>query len=272
MEGVATIEDDTTGVDLERPNAARMYDYLLDGSANFAVDRAAIDEILGLIPNDAHYAQCNRAFLGRAVRYMAVEGGIDQFLDLGSGVPTVGNVHEIAHRHNGAATVAYVDFEPVAVRHARRILGDSEDRVTMNEADIRDPRTVLSAPGVAGLLDFSRPIGLLAVGILPFVPEGEVQRLLASYRAAIAPGSYLAISHISRIGWTEEQMAALMDVMSRTPTPERERTPEQIRALMEGFEVLEPGLVPTPQWRPDQEPSAEDVRQSNCYAAVGYYG
>lgn len=265
------LADQVPEVDAQRPNAARMYDYHLGGSANFAIDRDAIHEVLQHLPEGSHYARANRAFLRRVVRFLNTEQGIDQFLDLGSGIPTVGNVHEIAHRDDPNARVAYVDVEPVAVHHAKHLLGDSETRVTVTRADIRQPRTVLNADGVAGLLDFDRPIGLLAIGVLPFIPEDEEAReVLAAYRAALAPGSYCAISHISRTSWTEEQMNTLMEIMASTPTPERERTPKQIEALLDGYELLEPGAVPTPQWRPDREPDEDDVRWSNCYCAVGY--
>lgn len=258
------------GIDVDRPNTARMYDYLLGGSTNFAVDREAVDALLETIPDNAEYIKGNRAFLARAVRYL-VQAGIDQFLDLGSGVPTVGNVHEIAHQHDPRARVAYVDIEPVAVHHAQRLLGPDERRVTVTLADLRDPEAVLNAPGVSQLLDFSRPVAVLAVGVLPFVTDDEeAKALMATYRDATAAGSYAAISHISRIGWTEEQMAALLSVSEQTPTPECERDAVRIRALLPGYALVEPGLVPTPRWRPDVEPTEQAIQASNCYCAVGY--
>lgn len=256
--------------DINSPNAARMYDYHLGGSANFAVDRQAIDEILEWLPEGSYYAQCNRGFLGRAVRYLVNEAGIDQFLDLGSGVPTVGNVHEIAQKQNSHARVAYVDFEQVAVRHARTLLAkEGAERVTVTEADIRDPEAVWSSPGVAELLDLDRPVAVLAVGVLPFVPDEEVRELMAAYREATVPGSYAVVSHISRISWSEQQMDRLMEIMRRTPTPERERSPDEIGTLLPGYTLVPPGIVPVPRWRPDRAPSDEEIAQSNCYGAVG---
>jgi hypothetical protein len=256
-------------VNLQQPNSARMYDYLLGGSANFAVDRDAADEMQQIFPDSAHYCRCNRSFLGRVVRYL-VQQGISQFLDLGSGIPTVGNVHEIAHERNPDARIAYVDHEPVAVQHARQLLGDEERRVTVNEVDIRDPEAVLNAPGVRELLDFSRPIGLLAVGILPFVLGDEAAAVMAYYRDRLPAGSYAAVSHVSRMSMTEEQIEAVMEIMKRTPTPEQHRTPEEIRALLDGYTLVEPGLVPVPRWRPGHEPTDDEVHRSNCYGAVGY--
>lgn len=272
-EGDTIRELPASGPELQAPNAARMYDYHLGGAANFAVDRHAVDEILEWLPEGSYYAQCNRGFLVRAVRYLVNEAGIDQFLDLGSGVPTVGNVHEIAQKQNPHARVAYVDFEQIAARHARELLSrEGAQRVTVTQADIRDPEVVCSSPGVAELLDFDRPVAVLAVGILPFIPEGQAQSLMAAYREATVPGSYAVVSHISRLSWTDEQMHRLMEIMRRTPTPERERSPDEIATLLPGYTLVPPGLVPVPQWHPDREPSAGEIAQSNCYGAVGQRG
>ncbi|MEB3372173.1 SAM-dependent methyltransferase [Saccharopolyspora mangrovi] len=263
-------EPERTGseVDVDRPNSARMYDYYLGGSTNFAVDREAAEAGLTAMPYARDYAVANRAFLRRAVSYL-VRQGIDQFVDLGSGIPTKGNVHEIAHQHNPQARIAYVDHEPVAVAHARALLGENP-MVSIDEADIRDPEAVLSANGVAKL-DFGRPVAVLAVAILPFVPDqAEATALTATYRDACAPGSYLAVTHISQFAATDEQVAAAEEVMARTPTPVRWRPPEEIAELLDGYELVPPGLVPTPSWHPDQQPSADDIARANAYAAVGH--
>ncbi|PRW64564.1 SAM-dependent methyltransferase [Actinopolyspora mortivallis] len=255
----------------DRPNAARMYDYYLGGSTNFAADREAAEAGAAAMPHARQYARANRAFLQRAVTHLA-ELGMDQFLDLGSGIPTVGNVHEIARGVNPHARVAYVDHDPVAVAHAQRLLGEHPE-VTITLGDIRDPRTVLNAAGVAGLLDFTRPVGLLAVAVLPFVPDQtEAREVLAAYRAACVPGSYLVLSHISALSATRQQVAAAEEVMARTPTPVRWRPPEEIAELLEGVEPVEPGLVPLPRWRPDTPPTQEDVDEANAYGAVGRIG
>jgi hypothetical protein len=205
------------------------------------------------------------------VRYL-IEQGIDQFLDLGSGIPTVGNVHEVAHQLNPAARVAYVDIEPVAVAHARRLLADF-DNVSITQADIREPATVLAEPGVAELLDLTRPIAVLAVAILPFITDdAEATQVVAGYREACVPGSYLAISHTSALSVTEEQQARGAAVMAKTPTPVKWRTAEEIRPLLAGYTLVEPGLVWTPLWRtgPDGLPAwLPDPAEANAYAAVG---
>jgi hypothetical protein len=262
---------DASRVDVDRPNAARMYDYFLDGDTNLAVDRAAAEEALKVGPWARSYARANRAFLGRAVRYLT-EQGIDQFLDLGSGIPTVGNVHEVAHQLNPAARVAYVDIEPVAVAHARRLLADY-DSVSITQADIRRPETVLAEPGIAELLDFTRPVAVLAVAILPFVTDDtEAAEVVAGYRDACVSGSHLAISHISQLNVTDEQLAHAYEVMARTPTPVKWRTEAEIRPLLDGYTLVEPGLVWTPKWRPDSDVNPAwlpDLAEANAYAAVG---
>lgn len=258
-------------VNSEQPNAARMYDWFLGGSANFAVDRDAARRILEVLPGNTFYIQNNRSFLGRVVRYLTAEAGIDQFLDLGSGVPTVGNVHEIAHRYNQDARTAYVDFEPIAVQHTRNLLGAEEERVTITQADIRDPDAVLSAPGVADLLDFDRPVGILAIGILPFLTDNaEALALLSRYRDAAPAGSYLGVSHIAPLSCSEEALDESLKVLSETPTPERSRNLDDLRAILpEGFSWVSPGIVPTVQWRADRDVTDEEIRASNCYAALG---
>ena len=254
-------------VDVDRPNSARMYDYYLGGSTNFAVDREAAEAGLEAMPHARDYAVANRAFLRRAVNYL-VRQGIDQFIDLGSGIPTVGNVHEIAHQHNPQARIAYVDHEPVAVAHARALLGENP-MVSMDEADIRDPEAVLDSNGVAKI-DFDRPVAVLAVAILPFVPDqAEATALTAAYRDMCVPGSYLAITHISQLAASDEQVVAAEGVMARTPTPVRWRPPEEIAELFDGYELVPPGLVPTPSWHPDREPSADDIARSNAFAGIG---
>lgn len=256
-------------VDTTRPNAARMYDYYLGGSANFEADREAAEAGLSAMPFAREYAKANRAFLGRAVAHL-VRSGIDQFLDLGSGVPTVGNVHEIARAHHSTARVAYVDHEPVAVSHARRLLADL-DGVTVTQADIRDPKAVLTAPGVGGLLDFDRPVAVLAVAILPFVPDqAEALALVDDYREACAVGSSLAVSHISGLAATPEQVADAEEVMARTPTPVRWRPRAEIEELFAGYEIVDPGLVPAPMWRPERLVTEQSAATANAYAGVGF--
>ncbi len=253
------------GIDFDRANAARMYDYMLGGAHNFAIDRDQVAQAVAGYPGLVALARANRAYLDRVVRW-CVEQGIEQFLDLGSGVPTVGNVHEIAHRLNPAVRVAYVDFEPVAVAHAQEIVA-ALDTVTATRADLRVPRSVLDAPGVAGLLDFTRPVALLAVAVLHFVP-GDIAAILGRYRAALVSGSVVAISHGS-VDQDDPELGAHIrgaaDGYQSSATPVTLRSREQLRALLDGLDLVPPGLVDVTRW-PKPHPEIPPV---GFYAAVG---
>ena len=254
--------------DVTHPNVARMYDYLLGGGANFAIDREAADAAVVAWPYIRQGAQIQRAFMRRAVGYLT-EVGVDQFLDLGSGIPTAGNVHQIAHRENPAARIAYVDYEPVAVHAARSMLA-GDHRVSVTQLDIRKPDAVLSAPTVAGLLDFTRPVAVLAIGILHFLQDtDDPVRLLGEYRDACPPGSYLAISQASQVSLSDEQVARFLAAYARSTTPAVWRTKDEIHRFLDGYRLVDPGLVLLPQWRPDIPVSDAEAAESNIYGGVG---
>jgi hypothetical protein len=252
------------GIDFERANAARIYDYILGGSHNFAVDRDQAARTMAAYPDIARSAQANRAFLGSVVRW-CLSHGVDQFLDLGSGVPTVGNVHEIAHAIDPGARVAYVDFEPVAVAHAQEITADLP-RVTVTRADIRDPDSVLDAPGVIDLLDLARPVGLLMVAVLHFVAD-HAAALVARYRDALAPGSVVAMSHNSDDQDDPALAVALRGVaeaMRGSATELTLRDRAELGGFFAGLELVPPGLVDVVDWpEPDRTPPV------GVYGAVG---
>ncbi|GAB2759890.1 SAM-dependent methyltransferase [Salinifilum aidingensis] len=249
-------------VDTATPNVARMYDYYLGGSANFAADRDAAERALAVTPEIGRFARANRSFLHRAVAHLC-EQGIDQFLDLGSGIPTAGNVHEIAHQHDPHARVAYVDHEVIAVTYARRLLAD-DPRVSVTHADVREPEQVLSAPGVAELLDFTRPVAVLAVAILHFVPDADdPSGILRSYRAACAPDSYVALTHAATTTMAEQEVDSGQRVYSNTTTPLIIRDRTEIAALLEDRTPVDPGLVPVNHW-----PTTGDETPANGYAAI----
>ncbi|HEX5495251.1 MAG TPA: SAM-dependent methyltransferase [Mycobacteriales bacterium] len=255
---------------MERPNVARMYDYFLGGSHNFAVDRAAADEAIRSFPSAAAGARTNRSFLRRAVRTLA-EAGVDQFLDLGSGIPTVGNVHEIARTVNPAARVVYVDIEPVAVAQSRAILLDIPHTAVV-AADLRRPDQVLGHPDLRALLDPSRPVAVLMVAVLHFVPDSQnPAAVVAGYRDAVAPGSYLVVSHGSLEGLPEPERTDLrraMAVYDRTPNPVVLRSRQRIGELLTGIDLLEPGLVQLRRWRPTSAPD-ENGECDGGFCAVG---
>jgi hypothetical protein len=252
------------GVDPDVPNAARMYDYYLGGSHNFAADRAAAERVKAAIPYAVDVARANRFFLHRAVRFCIGEG-IDQFLDLGSGIPTVGNVHEIARDLGSPARVAYVDNEPVTVASAAALLAD-DPLATITMADIRDPDAVFDAPGVRDLLDLSRPVALLTVAVLPFVPDRDDPVGLAQrYRARLAPGSIHVLSH-GTADHDPDEVRALADVYRNTANPVTPRTRDEVAEILRGTELVEPGLVDATEWRPE-DTTGEQHR--GLWAAVG---
>jgi SAM-dependent methyltransferase len=255
-------------VDLERPSAARVYDYYLGGLHNFAADREMAARAVADWPELPRIMQANRAFLRRAVRFLAAQG-IDQFLDIGSGIPTVGNVHEVAQAALGQARVVYVDHDPVAVAHARALLAD-DPTTGVVQADVVDVPAVLDDPVTMSLLDFSRPVGLLVVALLHFVPDDRrPDEVLARYRDALAPGSHLAISHASADG-APERADGHQALYRRTATPMTMRSRAEVEALLTGFTLVEPGVVFLPEWRPD-DPAAAGAHPERFtgYAAVG---
>jgi len=238
-------------IDPQIPSSARMYDYVLGGFNNFEVDRKLADWVQETMPEVAQGARDNRAFLRRLVSFLVREAGVDQFLDLGSGIPTAGNVHEIAQRLHPGARVVYVDVDPVAVSASRRLLADNPD-ATAIRANLTDVDAVLADPEVAALLDFTRPIAVLLVSVLHFVPESaNPAAAIARLREAVAPGSYLAISHFTDEG--REGDAQRIVAMSRqTPTTTTPRSRAQIGALFDRFTLLAPGVVDVSQWRPEE--------------------
>lgn len=243
-----------SNLDLDRPSAARVYDYYLGGFHNFAVDREMAREAMRLWPELPQIMQANRAFLRRAVRFAAREG-VRQFLDIGSGIPTVGNSHEVAREADPSARVVYVDVDPVAVAHSRAILaGDADTGVV--QADLRDPDRVVNDAAVRELIDFDQPIGLLLVAVLHFVPdEDEPQAVIGRLREVIAPGSLLVISHASQDG-QPDLADSHQRLYARTPTPMTMRSQRQIQDFFDGFEIVEPGVVPMQDWHPESSPEA----------------
>jgi hypothetical protein len=254
-------------IDLDRPNAARIYDYFLGGACNFEHDREFADQFLKIMPEAEPAARRNRAFLRRAVRF-CVEQGIRQFLDIGSGIPTVGNVHEIAQGMVPGCRILYVDNESVAVAHAELMLEDNV-RTAVLQADLCDPDTVLGSQSVQRLLDFDEPLALLMVAVLHFVPDSADPRsAIVRYLSAVAPGSYFVLSHGTNdgLGATPDDAD---DSYQRTTTPGVARTRAEILDLMAGTELVEPGIVWTPQWRPDSPDDVDDhPERSLVWAAV----
>jgi hypothetical protein len=232
----------------DRPSPARMYDYVLGGSHNFLVDRDAADAAISTFPLLAEGMRENRAFLARVVRHLA-EAGIDQFLDLGSGIPTAGNVHEIAREANPDARVVYVDTEPVAVMHSLALLQD-DPHATAVRADLRRPAEVLADPAVRALLDFDRPVAVLIIGTMHVIRDiDHPAGIVAAYRDALAPGSYLALTNGTAEGQDPVQTEAARRAFVRSPTPLQLRDRTEVAAMLVGLELVEPGLVAIHEWR-----------------------
>ncbi|WP_206793415.1 SAM-dependent methyltransferase [Amycolatopsis sp. MtRt-6] len=246
---MTTDEHASRGIDFDRPNAARVYDYLIGGKLNYAIDREFAERILEVRPEARELALLNRKWLRRAVRFGA-EQGIRQFLDIGSGMPTVGHVHEIAQSIDPASRVVYVDNEPIAVAHSEIVLEDN-DNAAMVQADAELPADVLEHPTTERLLDFTEPVMLIMAAFIHFVPDARHPAgLVAAYRDALAPGSYLALSSGTFEGQGEEVRRAA-ELYRKSGTDVVARSRAELRALVDGFEILPPGIVFTPEWRPD---------------------
>jgi hypothetical protein len=238
-----------TPVEPDQASPARVYDWLLGGSHNFAVDRQVARQIVKIAPQVPDIARANRHFLRRAVRAVAA-AGVDQFLDLGSGIPTAGNVHEVAREVRPGARVVYVDLDPVAIEYSRAILGDDPNSCVLR-ADLLDYRRILRDPALHDRLDFSRPVGLLLVAVGHFIPDDfRLNTALSAYRAAVPAGSHLIISHGSAESpWRGHEQIEQLYARSGTAVVSRDR--KQLTTMIRGWVPLEPGLVYTPEWRPE---------------------
>ncbi|GAA4082823.1 SAM-dependent methyltransferase [Actinomadura miaoliensis] len=234
------------GVDTTRPSMARVYDYWLGGKDNYEVDRLEAHRLERDLPTLPRIARQNRDFHRRAVTYLTGIG-VDQFLDLGAGLPTANNTHDIAQAINPSARVAYIDSDPMVLVHGRAILTAGK-HTAMVEADLRAPHAVLNHPAVTDLLDFTRPVGLLLVSVLHFVPGQEPYQIVQELRDRVVPGSHIVISHALRTPQTSAAAAKYQAADAEV------RGRDQIAALFNGFELVEPGLVPLTDWRPDRPP------------------
>lgn len=261
--------DVPVGIDPTRPSAARMYDYYLGGKDNYQVDRDTATRMIEVVPDIRQTMQENRAFLRRAVRFMAREG-IRQFIDIGAGLPTVGNTHEIAEQVTPAARVVYVDNDPMVLVHARALLA-TDDNTTVAAADMRRPAEVLEHPETTRLIDFDAPVGVLLIAMMHFLTDGERPRVVSYLHDALPSGSYIAATHVTRDGHSAEAVARGEAIYASTPTPIYVRERAEITRFFEGFELVEPGLVTLDAWRPDpSDPSPAATKW--MYGGVGRKG
>jgi hypothetical protein len=255
------------GVDPKRANTARVYDYLLGGSHNFLADQDAGRALTSVDPNARVFTRANRAFIGRAVRFLA-GAGIRQFLDIGSGIPTEGNVHEVAQAAARDSRVAYVEVDPVAIAHSKVILAGNQD-ATVLDADLRDPQKILGDPAVRRLIDFGQPAALLLVMVLHFIADADDPwQIVATLRDALAPGSYLVLAHATDESKPAVAQAAETVYNRSVSTDIHMRSRAEILRFFDGFELLDPGLVYIPQWRPDS-PADVPSDPSQFWVLVG---
>jgi len=249
------------------PSIARTYDYLLGGKDNYPVDREVGEIFIKRFPGAVQIAVDNRGCLVRAVDFMATDLGVTQFIDLGSGLPTVDNVHEVAQRAKPGARVVYVDNDPIVLAHGRALLAENEfTRVV--KADVRHPGQILAAKDTNALIDFRRPVGIIASAILHHITDAEDPlNIIRAFHDAIAPGSYLFVSHFRTLG--DPDSAVLEEVMLQAFGRGTWRTSTQIAEYFEGTQLLAPGIVPCALWRPEKDPDELTVYQRLVVAGLG---
>ena len=250
------------------PHSARVYDYWLGGKDNFAADRALGDALTEAVPSTPFAARANRAFLGRAVRYLASEAGITQFLDIGTGIPTAGNTHEVAQAAVPQARVVYVDHDPIVLAHARALMTSSPEGATaFIKADLREPGPILADPELRQTLDLGKPVALMLVAVLHFLTErDDPHGLVAELMGALPSGSYLTITQLTADFNLEEAAAALESIPSGvTYVP---RSEAEFVAFFDGLDLVDPGVVPLLAWRPEGR-APRDPFAARMYAAMG---
>jgi hypothetical protein len=254
-----------------RPHTARIYDYYLGGKNHFPVDREVAEKSLASVPSARIGAREQRAFLGRAVRYLAGEAGIRQFLDIGAGLPTTGNVHEVAQAIVPSARVVYVDNDPLVLAHAGALLTSSEEgRTAYIHADLRSPGEILSSPVVREVLDFSQPIAVMLVGILHFLEDkDEPERIVATLRNALSPGSYLTASHLNPEHDPAGVAAGVRAYRAGGVTVQARDSSELAALAFRDLELVPPGVVSVSEWRPGSLGPRPTLAEVSCYGGVG---
>jgi hypothetical protein len=255
-------------IDVSKPSIARGYDYLLGGKDHYQVDREAAEALLVIAPSSRALAVSNRRFLQRAVRCIAADEGIEQFLDHGSGLPTQDNVHQIAQRFAPGSRVVYVDKDPIVLAHGRALLAENQQTIVMT-ADMRDVDGILGDPGVRRLIDLDKPVAVLFVSVLHCIPDSDDPAgLVRRVMDRVAPGSCLVLSHL--VSDDPESRQKITDFMLAASEGNwgRVRTAEEVESWFEGLDLLSPGLVEASQWRPDSHDRAQDTMEWIEFAGV----
>jgi S-adenosyl methyltransferase len=256
------------GVDIKRANVARVYDYWLGGTHNFLADQDLARAIAAVEPDIREFARAGREFLGRAVRFLS-EAGIRQFLDIGSGIPTQGNVHEIAAQADPGARVVYADIDPVAIAHSKAIL-TGHGNAAIIDADLREPEQILTHEVTGRLIDPGQPTGLLLVAVLHFIADADDPwRIVGTLRDALAPGSYLVLGHATNESSKPDVAQAVGKMYNRSVSTQLLlRSRAEILRFFDGFDLVDPGLVPPPLWRPDS-PGEVPANSSQAWGLFG---
>jgi hypothetical protein len=268
---LGTYDASLSKIDMSTPHPARRYNYLLGGKDNFAADRESGDELARAFPGVRESALANRAVLQRIVRYLAAEAGIRQFLDIGTGLPTADNTHQVAQAVAPASRIVYVDNDPLVLTHARALLTSSREGATAYiEADIREPESILSSAVLRDTLDLTQPVAIMLVAVLHFIQDDEaVTGIVQRLTDALPSGGFLAITHTT---WDFLDPQVLAQVRAMTDAGRVDawpRTRDQIRQLLDGLDLIDPGVVPTTQWRPDPGTVQYDLRNVAAWTAVG---
>lgn len=249
-------------------NAARIYDYMLGGKDNYAVDREAAREVLQRIPDGALACYQNREFLKRVVRHLATTGGIRQFVDFGSGLPTRENVHEVVHRYAPDARVVYVDYDMIVLSHARALLADSAN-VTVVDGDLRQPGNILADPILTSLIDFREPVAMLLFAVLHFLTDDESPFAVVRYLMdQVSSDSYMALSHITADHVGDREGREARQVYDRASAPVVPRSRTEVTRFFDGLEILEPHVVPIQNWRP--ESALQEATRTLFYGGLGW--
>jgi len=257
-----------TGIDTTVPHSARIWNYWLGGKDNFAVDRAAGDAWSQTFPGMRDVARASRSFLTRSIRYLAQDAGIRQFLDIGTGLPTADNTHQVAQRVAPEARIVYVDNDPLVLAHARALLTSTPEGATAYiHADLRDPEKI--AAEAAETLDFSQPIALILSGVMGHVVDlGQARSIVRELLAALPSGSYLSLNDGTSVIGREQIEQATQDYNDSGALPYVQRTPEEIASFFDGLELVPPGVVSCPRWRPDPE-AGDEPAELDAFGGVG---
>jgi SAM-dependent methyltransferase len=262
--------DETSELNTGVAHPARVYDYLLGGKDNFAVDRAAAEAGIAAAPEVRDIAKANRQFLVRAVRYCAQDLELTQFLDVGTGIPTSPNVHEVAQRTNKSAGVVYVDNDPIVAAHARALMaGPGRGATSVVIGDVRDPKSIMENAGVKDVLDLRRPLAMLLVSVMHHVSDADhPAELIQELIEPLAAGSVLIFAHLGR-DLRPEAAGAVSGAARKSSVTLIPRTRDELTAFLTPVHLVEPGLVRLPLWRPDDEPTEDELAKVWSYAAVG---